>query len=94
MASVASKLSPAARLKTSPSLQIPLPFLLQIHLLKKKKALCVGGGGGAGMGDAVGADGSPLKGLGWSPPPGGVRAIVRGPLIRNAKSRGWGLSAP
>lgn len=25
---------------------------------------------------------------------GGVRAIVRGPLIRNAKSQGWGLSAP
>lgn len=38
MTPVASKLSPS--LKTSPSSQIPLPFLLQINLLKKIKPLC------------------------------------------------------
>lgn len=56
VASVASKLSPPARLKTSPSLQIPLPFLLQIHLFKKNKAFVLGCRDG---GCCRGADGSP-----------------------------------
>lgn len=66
VASVASKLNPAARLKTSPSLQMPLPFLLQIHLLKNKAFVL----GSRVRGRCPGADGSLLKGLGWSPPRG------------------------
>ena len=72
---LATKLSPAANLKTSPSPQIPLPFWLQIHLLKKNNKAFVQGyrDGGAARGKWI-----PTEKLRGVLSEGAGRAIVPG----------------